>query len=157
VKNTSLVRGGGKKPWKQKGTGRARQGSIRASHWVGGGKAMAPKARDYFYRPPKKVRRGALRAVLSMRAREKSLIILDGFSLDAPKSKKAFEVLTKRLKLAEALVIDDRANTNLHRSVRNLAKFDVLPPEGLNLESVLRHKHLVLTSAAAKALEGSLS
>ncbi len=157
VKNTSLVRGGGKKPWKQKGTGRARQGSIRASHWVGGGKAMAPKARDYFYRPPKKVRRGALRAVLSMRAREKSLIILDGFSLDAPKSKKAFEVLTKRLKLADALVIDDRGNTNLHRSVRNLAKFDVLPPEGLNLESVLRHKHLVLTSAAAKALEGSLS
>ncbi len=157
VKNTSLVRGGGKKPWKQKGTGRARQGSIRASHWVGGGKAMAPKSRDYFYRPPKKVRRGALRAVLSMRAREKSLIILDGFNLDAPKSKKAFEVLTKRLKLSDALVIDDRGNTNLHRSVRNLAKFDVLPPEGLNLESVLRHKHLVLTSSAAKALEGSLS
>jgi large subunit ribosomal protein L4 len=157
VKNTSLVSGGGKKPWKQKGTGRARQGSIRASHWVGGGKAMAPKSRDYFYRPPKKVRRGALRAVLSMRAREKSLIILDGFNLDAPKSKKAFEVLTKRLKLSDALVIDDRGNTNLHRSVRNLAKFDVLPPEGLNLESVLRHKHLVLTSSAAKALEGSLS
>ncbi|XXF80934.1 50S ribosomal protein L4 [Myxococcaceae bacterium GXIMD 01537] len=157
VKNTSLVSGGGKKPWKQKGTGRARQGSIRASHWVGGGKAMAPKARDYFYRPPRKVRRGALKAVIALRAQEKSLIILDGFKLDAPKSKKAFEVLTKRLKLSNALVIDDKGNTNLHRSVRNLAKFDVLPPEGLNLESVLRHKHLVLTSSAAKALEGSLS
>jgi large subunit ribosomal protein L4 len=157
VKNTSLVSGGGKKPWKQKGTGRARQGSIRASHWVGGGKAMAPKSRDYFYRPPKKVRRGALRAALSLRASEKKLIILDGFKLDAPKSKQAFETLTKRLKLAEALVIDERGNENLHRSVRNLAKFDVLPPEGLNLESVLRHKHLVITSAAAKALEGSLS
>ncbi|QRO01635.1 50S ribosomal protein L4 [Archangium violaceum] len=157
VKNTSLVSGGGKKPWKQKGTGRARQGSIRASHWVGGGKAMAPKSRDYLYRPPKKVRRGALKAVLSLRAREKSLIILSDFNLSAPKSKQAFEALTKRLKLADALVIDAKTNTNLHRSVRNLAKFDVLPPEGLNLESVLRHKHLVLTSAAAKAIEGALS
>jgi large subunit ribosomal protein L4 len=157
VKNTSLVSGGGKKPWKQKGTGRARQGSIRASHWVGGGKAMAPKARDYFYRPPRKVRRGALRAALSLRARENSLFILDGFKLDAPKSKKAFEVLTKRLKLENALVIDGKDNANLHRSVRNLAKFDALPPEGLNLESVLRHKQLVLTSAAAKAIQEALS
>ncbi|WP_257460149.1 50S ribosomal protein L4 [Archangium lipolyticum] len=157
VKNTSLVSGGGKKPWKQKGTGRARQGSIRASHWVGGGKAMGPKPRDYFYRPPKKVRRGALKAILSLRAREKSLIIVNDFNLSAPKSKQAFEALTKRLKLADALVIDAKTNTNLHRSVRNLAKFDVLPPEGLNLESVLRHKHLVLTSAAAKAIEGALS
>jgi large subunit ribosomal protein L4 len=157
VKNSSLVSGGGKKPWKQKGTGRARQGSIRASHWVGGGKAMGPKQRDYFYRPPKKVRRGALKAALSLRVREKTLIIVDGFNLSAPKSKQAFEALTKRLKLAEALVIDAKDNTNLHRSVRNLAKFDVLAPEGLNLESVLRHKHLVLTSAAAKAIEGALS
>ncbi|AKF82054.1 50S ribosomal protein L4 [Myxococcus sp. MISCRS1] len=157
VKNTSLVSGGGKKPWKQKGTGRARQGSIRASHWVGGGKAMAPKARDYFYRPPRKVRRGALKSALSLRAKEKTLIILSGFSLDAPKSKQAFEVLTKRLKLQNALVVDEKGNTNLHRSVRNLAKFDVLPPEGVNLEMVLKHSHLVLTSAAAKTLEGALS
>ncbi len=157
VKNSSLVRGGGKKPWKQKGTGRARQGSIRASHWVGGGKAMGPKPRDYFYRPPKKVRRGALRAVLSLRAREKTLIIVDGFQLNAAKSKQAFEALTKRLKLPEALVIDAKDNSNLHRSVRNLAKFDILAPEGLNLESVLRHKHVVITSAAAKAIEGALS
>jgi large subunit ribosomal protein L4 len=157
VKNTSLVSGGGKKPWKQKGTGRARQGSIRASHWVGGGKAMAPKSRDYFYRPPRQVRRGALRAILSLRVRENALVILDGFKLDAPKSKQAYEVLTKRLKLENALVIDDKGNANLHRSVRNLAKFDVLPPEGLNLESVLRHKQLVLTSAAAKAIQEALS
>jgi large subunit ribosomal protein L4 len=157
VKNTSLVSGGGKKPWKQKGTGRARQGSTRASHWVGGGKAMAPKPRDYFYRPPRKVRRGALCAALSLRAKENALVILDGFKLDAPKSKQAFEVLTKRLKLENALVIDEKGNTNLHRSVRNLAQFDVLPPEGLNLESVLRHKQLVLTSAAARAIQEALS
>ena len=74
VKNSSLVSGGGKKPWKQKGTGRARQGSTRASHWVGGGKAMGPKPRDYTYAPPRKVRKGALCAALSLRVKEKSLI-----------------------------------------------------------------------------------
>ena len=157
VKNTSLVSGGGRKPWKQKGTGRARQGSIRASHWVGGGKAMGPKPRDYHYRPPRKIRRGAIRAALSLKAREKSLIILDHFTLDSAKSKQAEQILTQRLKLRNALVIDEKGNQNLHRSVRNLAKFDVLPPEGLNLESVLRHQILVLTSAAAKAIEGVLS
>lgn len=157
VKNSSLVSGGGKKPWKQKGTGRARQGSIRASHWVGGGKAMGPKPRDYTYRPPKAVRKGALRAALSLRAKEKALIIISDFKLDAGKSKKAFEVLTKRLKLNNALVVDEKGNTSIHRAVRNLEKFDVLPPEGLNLEAILRHKNLVLTSSAAKALEGSLS
>lgn len=156
VKNSSLVSGGGKKPWKQKGTGRARQGSIRASHWVGGGKAMAPKARDYTYRPPRQVRRGALRAALSMRAKEKALIIVDKLDFGSAKSKQAHSVLTKRLKLENALVVDQKTNKDLHRSVRNLARFDVLPPEGLNLEALLRHKSVVLTSAAAKVLEGSL-
>src|SRR5256885_1376881 len=98
VKNSSLVSGGGKKPWKQKGTGRARQGSIRASHWVGGGKAMGPKPRDYTYRPPRKVRRGAIKAALSLKVKEKTLLILDGFKLDQGKSKAAFEILIKRLK-----------------------------------------------------------
>lgn len=157
VKNTSLVAGGGRKPWKQKGTGRARQGSIRASQWVGGGKAMAPKSRDYHYRPPRKVRRGALKVILSQRAREKALLILDSFHLETAKTKKAQEVLRDRLQLKSALVVDDKANAPLHRSLRNLKDFDVLPPEGLNLESILRHPSLVLTSAAAKALEGSLA
>ncbi len=157
VKNRSLVSGGGKKPWKQKGTGRARQGSIRASQWVGGGKAMAPKSRDYQYRPPKKVRKGALAVALSQRARENQLIILADFPLNDGKSKAAFEALTRRLKLENALVVDAKDNQGLHRGVRNLAKFDVLPPEGLNVESILRRKSLVLTQAAAKALEGQLS
>src|SRR5687768_7347191 len=130
VKNSSLVSGGGKKPWKQKGTGRARQGSIRASHWVGGGKAMGPKARDYFYRPPKKVRKGALKVALSQKANAKELIILSEFNLGAAKTKQAFEILTKRLKLSNALVVDVKDNASLHLSVRNLATFDVLPPEG---------------------------
>src|ERR1700760_1622692 len=115
VKNSSLVSGGGKKPWKQKGTGRARQGSIRASHWVGGGKAMGPKPRDYFYRPPKKVRRGALRAALSLRAKEKSLLIVDRFNLESAKTKAVHALLTKRLKLDNALVVDEKTNLSLHR------------------------------------------
>ena len=156
VKNTSLVSGGGKKPYKQKGTGRARQGSIRASQWVGGGKAMAPKARDYTYRPPRKVRRGALCAALSLRAREKALFIVDTFNLESTKTKATLELLTKRLKLTNALVIDERKNTLLHRTVRNLVDFDVLPPEGLNLESLLKHKAVVLSSAAAQAINQAL-
>lgn len=156
VKNSSLVSGGGKKPWKQKGSGRARQGSTRASHWVGGGKAMGPKPRDYFYRPPRAVRRGALAAALSLRAKEKALIIVQDWASDG-KSKKAFEVLTKGLKLQNALVIDEAKNIKLHQAVRNLAKFDVLPPEGLNLEMILRHPSVVLTAGAAKAIDTALS
>ncbi|MBX5483905.1 MAG: 50S ribosomal protein L4 [Myxococcaceae bacterium] len=156
VKNSSLVSGGGKKPWKQKGTGRARQGSIRASHWVGGGKAMAPKSRDYSYRPPRKVRRGAIAVALSQRARENELVILNEFVSDG-KTKKAFEALTRRLKLTNALVVDLKSNTGVHRAVRNLAKFDVLPPEGINVESILRHQSVVLTQAAAQALVEALS
>jgi large subunit ribosomal protein L4 len=124
---------------------------------VGGGKAMGPKQRDYFYRPPRAVRRGALCAALSMRAKEKALIIVDAFKLDTAKSKQALEALTKRLKVEGALVVDEKSNAALHRSVRNLAAFDVLPPEGLNVESVLKHRQIILTSAAAKALEGALS
>ncbi len=155
VKNSSLVSGGGK-PWKQKGTGRARQGSIRASHWVGGGKAMGPKPRDYFYRPPRQVRRAAVASVLSLRAQEQALIIVDKFPSEG-KAKAALAALTGGLKLTSALVVDEKTNGKLHLAIRNLKTFDVLPPEGVNLESVLRRKHLVLTTAAAKALETALS
>ncbi len=156
VKNSSLVSGGGKKPWKQKGTGRARQGSTRASHWVGGGKAMGPKQRDYTYRPPRTVRRAAVASALSLRASEKQLIFVSEFPSDG-KSKKALENLTKGLKLASALVVDEKKNGKLILAVRNLEKFDVLPVEGVNVESVLRHKAVVITVAAAKALNESLT
>ena len=102
---------------------------------------MGPKPRDYFYRPPKKVRRGALRAALSLRAREKALIIVDGFKLDAAKTQAGLRGAHQAAEAARTRWSStSKDNTNLHRSVRNLAKFDVLPPEGLNLESVLRHK-----------------
>ena len=89
--------------------------------------------------------------------REQTVIILDQFPVDGGKSKVAFTALTRRLKLESALVVDEKGNTGLLRSVRNLAKFDVLPVDGVNVEMILRHKNLVLTQAAAKALEGALS
>lgn len=156
VKNSSLVSGGGKKPWRQKGTGRARQGSIRASHWVGGGKAMGPKPRDYTYRPPRSVRRAALASAISLRANEKALIIVDQFPSDG-KTKKAAESLTRGLKLTSALVVDSKDNARLMRAVRNLKDFDVLPVEGMNVESVLRRKSLVMTVAAARAINEALT
>jgi large subunit ribosomal protein L4 len=156
VKNTTLVAGGGKKPWKQKHTGRARQGSIRASQWVGGGKAMRPLPRDYFYRPPAKVRKGALRSVLSQRAKDNKLLILDKLDLEAIKTQVALDAL-EGLGLKDALVVDAKTNANLHKSVRNLARFDALPPEGLNVEDVLRHESIVLTAPVAKQIEGVLA
>lgn len=156
VKNRSLVSGGGRKPYKQKGTGRARQGSTRASHWVGGGKAMGPKPRDYAYDVPKKVRQGALRSALSLRAKEQKLLILESFSLGETKTRKALAALS-RLGLENALIIDEKANDQLALSVRNLENFKFLPPEGLNLFDVLKHHAIVLTVPTAKTIEARLS
>jgi large subunit ribosomal protein L4 len=156
VKNRSLVSGGGKKPYKQKGTGRARQGSTRASQWVGGGKAMGPKPRDYAYDVPKKVRKAALRAALSLRGKDGKLLIVQDWAPQAPKTGAAAKVLAK-LGAKKALVVDAAANVALARSVRNLAGSDFLPAEGLNVYDILRHDVLVLTAASAKKLEEVLS
>jgi large subunit ribosomal protein L4 len=156
VKNRSLVSGGGRKPWKQKGTGRARQGSIRASHWVGGGKAMGPKPRDYAYDVPKKVRKAALRAALSLRGNDKKLLIVEKWEPSAPKTAAAAKVLAK-LGVKKALVVDDGKNVALARSVRNLVGADFLAVEGLNVYDILKHDTLVLTAATARKLEETLS
>jgi large subunit ribosomal protein L4 len=156
VKNRSLVSGGGKKPWKQKHTGRARQGSTRASQWVGGGKAMGPKPRDYGYDVPKKVRKAALRSALALRNRDQKLVIVDRWQPEAPKSAVAAKVLSK-LGVKKALVVDAGANAALAKSVRNLAGADFLAAEGLNVYDILKHDALVLTAASAKQLEASLS
>lgn len=155
VKNRSLVSGGGKKPYRQKGTGRARQGSIRASQWVGGGKAMAPKFRDYEYHVPKKMRRAAIRAAISKRNADKALFILDNWAPSKPSTKAAVDAFEK-LGLEDALVIDAK-NENLFKSIRNARKFDFLPVEGANVYDILRHRALILTQAGAKALEGALA
>ncbi len=156
VKNRSLVSGGGKKPWRQKHTGRARQGSTRASQWVGGGKAMGPKPRDYAYDVPKKVRKAALRSALALRGRDGKLLIVQEWKPAAPKTSAAAKVLGK-LGARKALVVDAAANTALARSVRNLDGSDFLPVEGLNVYDVLRHDALVLTAETAKKLEEVLS
>jgi len=155
VKNRSLVSGGGKKPYRQKGTGRARQGSIRASQWVGGGKAMAPKFRDYEYHVPKKMRRAAIRAAISKRNADKALFILDDWQPAKPSTRAAVEVFEK-LGLEDALVIDAK-NETLFKSIRNARRFDFLPAEGANVYDILRHRTLILTQAGAKALEGALA
>jgi large subunit ribosomal protein L4 len=156
VKNRSLVSGGGRKPWKQKGTGRARQGSTRASHWVGGGKAMGPKPRDYAYDVPKKVRKAALRAALSLRGNDKKLLIVEKWEPSAPKTAKAAKVLAK-LGGKKTLVVDAGSNVALARSVRNLVGADFLAVEGLNVYDILNHDTLVLTAATARKLEETLS
>jgi large subunit ribosomal protein L4 len=156
VKNRSLVSGGGKKPWKQKHTGRARQGSTRASQFVGGGKAMGPKPRDYAYEVPKKVRQAALRAALALRTQGGKLLIVQEWKPAAPKSATAQKVLAK-LGAAKALVVDEGANTTLAKSVRNLEGADFLAVEGLNVYDILKHDALVLTASTAKKLEERLS
>jgi large subunit ribosomal protein L4 len=156
VKNRSLVSGGGKKPWRQKHTGRARQGSTRASHWVGGGKAMGPKPRDYAYDVPKKVRKAALRSALALRGKEQKLLIVSEWKPAAPRTGTAAQVL-KKLGVRKALVVDEGANHALAKSIRNLAEADFLAAEGLNVYDILKHEALVLTAASAKKLEASLS
>jgi large subunit ribosomal protein L4 len=156
VKNRSLVSGGGKKPWKQKGTGRARQGSTRASQWVGGGKAMGPKPRDYAYDVPRKVRKAALRSALALRGQGSQILIVEKWEPSAPKSSAAAKVLAK-LGVKKALVVDAAANEALSKSVRNLAGHDFLAVEGLNVYDILKHDTLVLTAASAKKLEEALS
>ncbi len=156
VKNRSLVSGGGKKPWKQKHTGRARQGSTRASQWVGGGKAMGPKPRDYAYDVPKKVRKAALRSAIALRGRDQKLLIVEKWQPDAPKTALAAKVLVK-LGMKKALVVDAGDNAALAKSVRNLPGSDFLAAEGLNVYDILKHDALILTAASAKKLEASLS
>ncbi len=156
VKNRSLVSGGGKKPYRQKHTGRARQGSTRASHFVGGGKAMGPKPRDYSYEVPKKVRKAALRSALSLRNRDQKILIVQEWTPAGPKTNAAAKVLEK-LGARRALVVDASANQALAKSVRNLDGSDFLPVEGLNVYDILRHDSIVLTAATAKKLEEVLS
>ena len=156
TKGRSEVSGGGRKPWKQKGTGRARQGSIRASQWVGGGKAMGPKPRDHEYHVPKKVRKAALRAAISKRNQDKALVVVDAWTPAKPSTKEAVNAFAK-LGIQSALVLGLKDNQNLFKSVRNAKKYKFLPVEGANVYDILRHQTLLLTRDAALALQGVLA
>ncbi|HEX3696486.1 MAG TPA: 50S ribosomal protein L4 [Polyangia bacterium] len=152
TKTRANVRGGGKKPYKQKGTGNARQGSSRAPNHVGGGKVFGPHPRDYSYTVPKKVKRAALASALSLRVQEKKLIVVDKLSFDAPKTKTLASIL-KTLGVESAVVIDSKTNANLSKSARNLAASKYLPPEGLNVYDILNHPGLVIAASAIKEIE----
>lgn len=153
AKERSAVAGSSKKIYKQKGTGRARHGSIRAPIFVGGGRAHPPKPQDFSYRPPRRVRASALRSALSMVLKEGRLTVVENMDLGEIKTKKLAGVLTALKTGKKTLVVDERENLNLKLSIRNMPESLYLPPEGVNVYDLLRHDHILLSRAAAKALE----
>ncbi len=153
TKTRSEVAGASQKMYRQKGTGRARHGAPRAPTMVGGGIAHGPRPRSYAYRPPRKMRIGAMCSALSLKLKENALTVVEGFDLDEIKTKALAKVLDA-LQVGEgSLIIDSNGNQKLKLSARNLALHQVLSPEGVNLYDLLRHKHLVLTKDAVAALE----
>ncbi len=159
TKRRGEVRGSNIKPFRQKGTGRARQGDRKAPHWIGGGSVFGPKPRSYAYAMPKKARKKALRAALSLRLKEEQLIVLDEFPVAGGKTRAVVDVLGK-LGAAQpdrsVLIVDVADNIELVRGSRNLRSSKWLAPEGLNVYDVLNHKTLVMTSSTVKAVERML-
>jgi len=151
VKNRSAVRGGGKKPWKQKGTGRARQGSIRSPQWRGGGVVFGPTPRSYAYSMPRKQRRLAIKSVLSQKLIDKNLIVLDQLTMSAPKTKEFKSMLDSLNIEGKVLVVSEDKNVQL--SARNLPKVKVVPINGLNVEDVVNYDKLILTKDAIEKIE----
>ena len=156
TKNRALVRGGGAKPWRQKGTGRARAGSRRSPLWRGGGTIFGPMPRDYSFSLPKKVKRAALRVALSLKRQEGKLILLNDFPLAGFKTRPVLEVL-RRFQVQDALIITDEKNSFLERSARNIPGIEILRYEGINVRDILNHEHLILLRPTVEKIEGALS
>ncbi|MEC7519953.1 MAG: 50S ribosomal protein L4 [Myxococcota bacterium] len=152
VKNRAEIRGTSKKMYRQKGTGRARHGDEKATQFRGGGRAFGPKPRDYSYKPPKKMRKGALKSALALKLKEGRLLVVDKFDLEDIKTKALAGVLSTLEVPKSSLIVDGSGNENLRLSARNLAKHQYLPPEGVNVYDLLRHEHLILTKDAVEAL-----
>ena len=155
TKTRGEVSGGGKKPWRQKGTGRARAGSSRSPIWTGGAIIFGPQPRDYSYRLPASARRSALRSALAMRVREGALTVVDKIEIPDGKTKAVAQML-QALGLGRALIIIESANPLLERAARNLPTVKVLRAEGANVYDILRHPNLVVTRAAVAALRGRI-
>ncbi|WP_338200810.1 50S ribosomal protein L4 [Lactobacillus rizhaonensis] len=151
VKNRSAVRGGGKKPWKQKGTGRARQGSIRSPQWRGGGVVFGPTPRSYAYSMPRKQRRLAIKSVLSQKLIDGDLVVLDQLTMSAPKTKEFKSILDGLKVEGKVLVVSD--DQNVQCSARNLPNVKVITANGLNVEDVVNYDKLVLTKEAIEKIE----
>src|SRR5258708_22605962 len=153
TKTRGDVSGSGRKLWKQKGTGRARIASLRSPLWKGGGNAHGPQPRDWSYNMPKKMRHGALRSALSERVREGSVFVVEGWTLDKPKTKDFSTSLAKLGLDGKTLIVDSLENENLILSARNLRRTKVVNSFGLNIYDLLYHEHLVISRNAAEELE----
>ena len=153
VKNRSEVAGGGRKPWRQKGTGRARQGSIRSPQWRGGGVVFGPTPRSYSFKLPKKVRRLALKSALSAKVLEQNFLVLDALTLDAPKTKDFKAVLAALEINKKALFVTAEVNENVVLSARNISGVTVVTAEGINVLDLLGHEKVVFTKDAVNKVE----
>lgn len=157
TKTRSFVRGGGRKPWRQKGTGRARVGSIRSPLWVGGGVTFGPAPRNYSYRIPKKARRQALKSALSAKVRDGKLIVLDQLTIEQPKTKLMVNVLKALNAEKKPLIVIGDWDTNIELATRNIPKTLLLKSSGLNVYDVLNHDQVIFTKDALTKLEEVLA
>ncbi|WP_416829450.1 50S ribosomal protein L4 [Ectobacillus polymachus] len=157
TKGRSEVRGGGRKPWKQKGTGRARQGSIRSPQWRGGGIVFGPTPRSYAYKLPKKVRRLAVKSALSAKVLENNVIVLESLVIDAPKTKEMSSVLKGLSVDKKALIVTDDSNEVVELSARNIPGVTVVTANSVNVLDVLYHDTLIMTKSAVEKIEEVLA
>ncbi|EHN59135.1 50S ribosomal protein L4 [Oenococcus kitaharae] len=157
VKNRSAVSGGGRKPWRQKGTGNARQGSIRAPQWRGGGISMGPTPRSYSYKINRKAYRLALKSALSDKVAQQNFIVVDKFDFDKPSTKLFAENLSKLNSTKKTLLVIDAADENVKLSARNLPNVQVVTAQGVNVYDLVRAQKVVIAESAAKQVEEGLS
>jgi len=153
VKTRAEVAGGGRKPWRQKGTGRARQGSIRSPQWRGGGIVFGPTPRSYSYKLPKKVRRLALLSALSTKVRDEEIIVLEGLAFDGPKTKEFVKVLENLSIERKALFVTADLDETVALSARNIPGISVVTANGINVLDLVSHDKLVITKGAVEKLE----
>ncbi|AJD89453.1 50S ribosomal protein L4 [Jeotgalibacillus haloalkalitolerans] len=157
VKNRSEVAGGGRKPWRQKGTGRARQGSIRSPQWRGGGTVFGPTPRSYSYKLPKKVRRLAIKSALSSKVAEENILVLEALSFESPKTKEFASVLSSLSLDKKVLVVTEGLDENVALSGRNIPGVTVISATGVNVLDVLGHDKVVMTKGAVQKVEEVLA
>ena len=153
AKTRAEVRGGGRKPWRQKGTGRARQGSIRAVQWIGGGVAFAPKPRSYRYTLPKKVRRLAMKSALTSKVQANEMIVLDALTMDAPKTKEFATILNNVNAAKKALVVMAEKNENVIKSAKNIEGVATATVNTINVYDILKYDSFIITTDAVKKVE----
>ncbi len=157
TKTRGEVRGGGAKPWRQKGTGRARQGTIRAPHWAGGGTVFGPTPRSYRKRMPLKMRRAALRSALSLKAASEQIIVLDDLQLEQPRTRAVVDMLQALEAGRNALLLMAESNPNVELSVRNLPNVKTLRANYLNVRDLLGFETMIMTQQALAAIESFLA